>query len=88
VVYEVGSSVISYKPGDRVVVQPVIYDGTCGACKAGQINCCYNMGFMGCSAGGGLSEYIVVNESFLYHLPNNVPLDVGGKNQSLTMRDI
>jgi threonine dehydrogenase-like Zn-dependent dehydrogenase len=76
----VGNDITNYKPGDRVVVQPIIYDGTCGACKAGQINCCYSNGFIGLSGfGGGLAEHIVVRESFLYHLPDNVPLDIGGE---------
>jgi threonine dehydrogenase-like Zn-dependent dehydrogenase len=80
VVEQVGGSVTKYKQGDRVVVQPIIYDGTCGACKAGQINCCYSNGFVGLSGfGGGLSEHIVLDESFLHHLPDNVPLDIGGK---------
>jgi threonine dehydrogenase-like Zn-dependent dehydrogenase len=84
VVHEVGSAITSFQVGDRVVVQPVIYDGTCGACKIGNINCCYNMGFIGCSGSGGLAEYIVVEASFLYHLPDSIPLDVGGKRLILT----
>jgi threonine dehydrogenase-like Zn-dependent dehydrogenase len=84
IVDDVGSLVTSYKRGDRVVVQPVIYDGTCGACKVGQTNCCYNMGFIGVTGGGGLAEYIVVKESFLYRLPGNIPLDIGGKDRQLS----
>lgn len=38
-----------WKIGDRVCVQPIIYDGDCGACKEGLINCCYSNGFMGLS---------------------------------------
>jgi threonine dehydrogenase-like Zn-dependent dehydrogenase len=49
IVEEVGEGVSKYKKGDRVVIQPIIYDNTCGACKAGQINCCYKNGFVGLS---------------------------------------
>lgn len=35
--------------GDRVCVQPIIYDGTCGSCEEGLINCCDNNGFVGLS---------------------------------------
>jgi len=61
VIEEVGEGVHDYRPGDRVVVQPIIYDGTCGACLEGLINCCYSNGFIGLSGwGGGLAEHIVV----------------------------
>lgn len=84
---EVGDDVTDYKPGDRVSVQPIIYDGTCGACKEGLPNCCWNNGFVGLSGwGGGLSEHIVVPTSTLYRLPDNVPLQLGGKEICVLLR--
>lgn len=49
VVEEVGDDIHDMKVGERVVVQPIIYDGTCGACKTGFINCCDSNGFIGLS---------------------------------------
>ena len=49
VIEEVGEDVHDIKVGARVTVQPIIYDGTCGACKEGFINCCDNNGFVGLS---------------------------------------
>ena len=49
VIEEVGSDVDDIKVGERVVVQPIIYDGVCGACKDGFINCCEKNGFIGLS---------------------------------------
>jgi threonine dehydrogenase-like Zn-dependent dehydrogenase len=46
---EVGEGVNDYKPGDRVAVQPIIYDGTCGSCEADLHNCCWSNGFVGLS---------------------------------------
>lgn len=77
---------MKFKKGDRVVVQPIIYDGTCGACEAGLINCCYSNGFVGLSGyGGGLAEYIVLNESFVFKLPDNVPLEIGALVEPLSV---
>lgn len=69
-----------WKLGDRVVVQPIIYDGECGACVDGLINCCAKNGFTGLSGyGGGLADHIVVPEYQVYHIPDNVGLDVAGE---------
>ena len=46
---EIGEGVHDIKVESRVVVQPIIYDGTCNACKEGYINCCDNNGFVGLS---------------------------------------
>lgn len=40
IVEEVGEGVRDIKVGARVVVQPLIYDGTCGGFGAGHISCC------------------------------------------------
>ena len=40
IIEEVGKGVRNIKVGARVVVQPLIYEGTCGAIGAGYINCC------------------------------------------------
>ncbi|KAG8527782.1 uncharacterized protein KY384_007936 [Bacidia gigantensis] len=74
---EVGEGVDDIKVGDRVTVQPIIYDGTCAACKEGYINCCESNGFVGLSGwGGGLSEYCVVPRASVYTVPESIPLDV------------
>ena len=49
IVEEIGEGVLDIKVGSRVAVQPIIYDGTCNACKEGYINCCDNNGFIGLS---------------------------------------
>lgn len=49
VVEEVGQGVYDIKVGAKVTIQPIIYDGTCCACRDGYINCCDNNGFVGLS---------------------------------------
>ncbi|KAH7122254.1 sorbitol dehydrogenase [Dendryphion nanum] len=86
IIDEVGEGVSDYKPGDRIVVQPIIYDGTCGACLEGLHNCCWNNGFVGLSGwGGGLAKYIVLPTSTLYRLPDNVPLEIGALVEPLSV---
>ena len=48
-VEEVGEGVTHVKKGDRVCVQPTIYEGDCRACKRGLVNCCDKNGFIGLS---------------------------------------
>ncbi|MGC5077463.1 2,3-butanediol dehydrogenase [Agrococcus sp. DT81.2] len=75
VVEEVGEGVEGLEVGDSVVVEPLMVDGTCPACKAGKYNLCEQMGFIGISGlGGGLSEHIVV-ESRWVHPVGDLPLD-------------
>ncbi|KAF1988986.1 GroES-like protein [Aulographum hederae CBS 113979] len=89
IVTEVGPAVPSdanIKPGDRVCVQPIIYDGTCGACKEGYINCCYSNGFVGLSGwGGGLAESCFVPASCVVKLPDNVSLRAGALIEPLAV---
>ncbi len=75
VVEEVGEGVEGIAVGDSVVVEPLMVDGTCPACRAGKYNLCEQMGFIGISGrGGGLSEHIVVEERWV-HPVGDLPLD-------------
>jgi len=40
VVQEVGEGVSKLKSGDRVVIEPILWDGSCQPCKVGAENCC------------------------------------------------
>lgn len=86
VVKEVGAGVSAFRAGQHVVVQPTIFCGTCGACRAGAENTCYNGGFVGLSGGGGgLADELVVDASCMLPLPENVPLDVGALVEPLSV---
>ncbi|KAG6169806.1 hypothetical protein E4U48_000501 [Claviceps purpurea] len=86
IVQEVGEGVESIKPGDRVCVQPIIYDGDCRSCVRGLVNCCDSNGFVGLSGwGGGLSETMVVPESCVKRLPDNVSLEEGALVEPLAV---
>lgn len=86
VVEEVGSDVKDVKVGDRVCVQPTIWDGECRACVKGLVNCCDKNGFVGLSGwGGGMSEHIVVPDTAVKKLPENVSLELGALVEPLAV---
>jgi (R,R)-butanediol dehydrogenase / meso-butanediol dehydrogenase / diacetyl reductase len=85
VVEEIGEGVEGLAVGDSVVVEPLMVDGTCAACKAGKYNLCERMGFIGISGrGGGLSEHIVVEQRWV-HPVGDMPLDQAAMIEPLSV---
>lgn len=77
-VVEVGKGVGKVKPGDRVVVEPMIVCGKCPACKAGRYNLCSSLGAQGLSGGGGgFAEYTTAPERFIHKIPDNLSFEKG-----------
>ena len=74
---EVGEGVSRFKPGDRVVVNPLIYCGECHYCKLGQHIMCTKLGTFGFAADGAFAEYGVFHEYSLFKLPDSVTDDLG-----------
>ncbi|MDR4938128.1 2,3-butanediol dehydrogenase [Rossellomorea marisflavi] len=73
-VVEIGEGVSNYKVGDRVVVEPIF--ATHG--HQGAYNLDEQMGFLGLAGGGGgLSEYVAVDEELLFKLPDDLSYEQG-----------
>ncbi|MFJ6412806.1 2,3-butanediol dehydrogenase [Terribacillus saccharophilus] len=73
-VVEVGPEVKDYDVGDRVVVEPIF--ATHG--HQGAYNLDKQMGFLGLAGGGGgLSEYVAVDEELLFKLPDSLSYEQG-----------
>jgi len=71
----VGSGVTKVKPGDHVVVEPIVYCGHCYACRQGRGNICENLKVMGVHIDGGCQEYTVVNAANAHLLSPAIPWD-------------
>jgi threonine dehydrogenase-like Zn-dependent dehydrogenase len=86
VVDEVGDGVKDFKPGDKVAVQPTIYDNSCRACSRGLTNSCDSFGFIGLSGwGGGMSEYTTAPAEYLKKLPDDMDLKIGALVEPLAV---
>ncbi|EHY55435.1 hypothetical protein HRR83_008867 [Exophiala dermatitidis] len=67
-----------FQIGQPVMVDPHVGCRSCPSCTSGMDHVCHMLSFMGYSGGklgGGLSEYVAVEESHLYPLPENVSMD-------------
>ncbi|NJP40530.1 2,3-butanediol dehydrogenase [Oscillospiraceae bacterium HV4-5-C5C] len=72
-VVETGKDVTNVKPGDRVVVEPILACGTCPACKSGKYHLCPSLGFHGLAGGGGgFAEYTTFAARFVHKIPDSL----------------
>ncbi|KAJ4386866.1 hypothetical protein N0V93_009764 [Gnomoniopsis smithogilvyi] len=86
IVDAVGEGITHVQPGDRVCVQPTIWDDECRSCKRGLVNCCDSNGFLGLSGwGGGMAETTLAPATAVKRLPDNISLEVGALIEPLAV---
>jgi NADPH:quinone reductase-like Zn-dependent oxidoreductase len=73
VVREIGSAVVDLRPGDRVMVNPTISCGQCGACTSGEDSLCVRLQVLGEHVPGTVAEFIVVPAGNLARVPAGMP---------------
>lgn len=75
------------KPGQKVMCDPRLYCRSCSACDIGQTNSCRKFGFLGLTGGGGggLSEFVAVDEDQVYTLPDDAPLEIAALMEPLAV---
>jgi 2-desacetyl-2-hydroxyethyl bacteriochlorophyllide A dehydrogenase len=64
-----------FSPGDRVVVEPVQFCGTCRACRMGASYLCYQLKVLGVDLPGGMQEYWAVPWERLLKVPDAISDD-------------
>ena len=62
--------------GDRVIIDPVLYCGTCFHCRMGQTNLCPAGGLIGRETNGGFAEYAAVPRAQVFRLPDSLDIRI------------
>jgi NADPH2:quinone reductase len=75
VVDAVGPGVDDWRPGDRVVVNPILSCGACEYCLAGEQTMCLRYHIFGEHTPGGLAEYTVAPARNLLRVPDGTPFE-------------
>ncbi|GAA4116266.1 alcohol dehydrogenase catalytic domain-containing protein [Nocardioides fonticola] len=70
----VGAGVEGWAPGDPLTVMPLVWDGTCPACRAGHRHICQHLSFVGIDEPGALQEYWTVPADLLVPLAPGIAL--------------
>ncbi len=72
-----------FKPGDRVVADPVQYCNACAVCKKGQVNLCEYKAVLGVSTNGGFAEYCVSHYTGLHKVPQGISWEYAALTEPL-----
>ena len=73
------------KPGDRVVVDPYLYCGSCYSCSIGRTNCCNDLRVLGVHIDGGMAEYYCHPADMLVKIPENMTWEQAAMAEPLTI---
>ncbi|RCW39641.1 NAD+-dependent secondary alcohol dehydrogenase Adh1 [Halopolyspora algeriensis] len=76
-VREVGAAVSNVRPGDKVILHPLVTCGLCRACRSGDDVHCENSLFPGIDSDGGMAELLLTNARSVVKLDAGLaPADV------------
>lgn len=84
-VLELGTGVQRLRPGDRVVVEPLIACRECSYCRTGDYQLCKELRLLGTSAEGGFAEFLRMPEYALFALPAELDWEVGALAEPLAV---
>ncbi len=78
VIESVGPGVTGFSPGQKVLIDPSLSDGTCEACLAGMEPYCRNYQILGEHVNGTAAEFALVPAANVQPLPPNLDFVQGG----------
>lgn len=89
VVVEVGNGVKQFRPGDRIIDDPMIHCGHCRHCRSGFTNMCENREIYG-KHRGAFAEYAVLPERVICRLNDRLSLQEGAvlENFGIAVRSV
>lgn len=77
-IVELGADVPGeWKVGDRVAVDPSLFCGYCGPCRAGHGNLCANWNATGDTVDGAFAEFVAVPSANCYRMPDSMTWEQG-----------
>ena len=84
IVEKVGDRVVSFRAGDMVAAESVLWCGICTSCRSGAVNQCERVELAGITAPGAFAEYIVTKERHCWSIgsltdvyDNDMIFDIG-----------
>ena len=82
---EINENPHGFKAGDRIIVDPYLYCGSCYPCSIGRTNCCENLKVLGVHVDGGMAEYITHPADMLVPVPDALPWELIPLAEPLTI---
>jgi len=70
-----------YKPGDRVVVFPLLWCGKCASCELGKYVQCSDYDYYGSRRDGAFAEYVAVPPANLVPVPEGVSMEAASMTE-------
>lgn len=90
--HEIGGEVVEapendrgIKAGDRVVLEPYVYCGSCYPCSIDRTNCCEGLTVLGVHIHGGMSEQFSHPIELVHKVPDNIPWEQVPMAEPLTI---
>jgi NADPH:quinone reductase-like Zn-dependent oxidoreductase len=72
-----GEGTTGFQPGQRVLLNPGLWDGTCDACRRGQESQCRAYRILGEHTQGAATEFVVVPARNVHPLPESMTFEQG-----------